>query len=199
MGRVDGRGHRLRLRAGARRPARSGGGHRLPRRRLCLELPRRRPGAGPADLTAVHRPAPLPELPDRRRPAHLLRQQRPGLRRRQPRPRRACRAHGAAQPVGTGRLRPPGMGLVRPCRPGRQAGPGGDRRSAHRPLGSHPGRPVRADRHPAGPAAVVRGAPLPRRAPVPQPPHQPAITLSGSTAHRRRADGRIQHPVPGAR
>ena len=76
--------------------------------------------------------------------------------------------------------RPPGMGLVRPCRPGRHAGPGGDRRSAHRPLGSHPGRPVRTDRHPAGPAAVVRGAPLPRRAPVPQPPHQPAITLSGS-------------------
>ena len=91
------------------------------------------------------------------------------------------------------------MGLVRPCRPGRQAGPGGDRRSAHRPVGPHPGRPDRADRHAAGPAAGLCGAALQGRAPLPEPSRRPAVTLSGDTAHRRRADSRIQHGVPGAR
>ena len=108
-------------------------------------------------------------------------------------------AHGAAQPVGAGRFRPPGVGLVRPCRPGRQAGTGGDRRPAHRPVGPHPGRPDRADRHAAAPAAVVRGAPLPGRPPLPQPARQPRFTLSGDTDHRRRPDGRVQHREPGAR
>ena len=56
----------------------------------------------------------------------------------------------------------------------------------------------RADRHAAAPAAVVRGAPLPGRTPLPQPARRPRFTLSGDTAHRRRADGRVQHREPGA-